>query len=79
MLYTWTQTILTSGLIWTDPKEFNLNKYTSNSSKDVFLKLALNIQKNYENYTIIILQLQTKQKEKREILSMYQVKNDDLC
>ena len=23
----------TSGLKWTDPKEFDLNKYTSNSSK----------------------------------------------
>ena len=33
--------------------------------KDVFLKFwMLNIQKNYENYTMIILQLQIKQKSK---------------
>ena len=35
-----------SGFKWIDLKEFDLSKYTSNSSKDVFLKLILNIQKN---------------------------------
>ena len=44
----------TSGFKWIDTKEFYLNKYTCNRSKDVFLKLILNIQKNYENYIIII-------------------------
>ena len=39
---------------WIHPKEFALNKYTSNSSKDVFSKLILNILKRYENYTMII-------------------------
>ena len=44
----------TSGFKWID----DLNKYTSNSSKvqkDVLSKLILNIQKNYENHTMIII------------------------
>ena len=41
----------TSGFKWIDPKEFDLNKYAN----DVFSKLILNIQKNYENYTMDIL------------------------
>ena len=45
----------TSGLKWIDPKEFDLNEYTSKVQKDVFLKLILDIQKNYRNYTLIIL------------------------
>ena len=45
----------TSGFKWIEPEEFDLNKCTSNSSKDVSLKLILHIQKNYENFTIIIL------------------------
>ena len=35
-----------SGFKWIDPKESDLIKYSSNSSKDLFLKLILNIQKN---------------------------------
>ena len=34
----------TSGFKWIDPEGFDLNKYTSNSSGDAFLKLILNIQ-----------------------------------
>ena len=45
----------TSGFKWIDPKEFDLNKYVKNSWKDKFSKLILNIQKNYESYTMIIL------------------------
>ena len=45
----------TSGFKWIDPKEFDLNKYTSNSSNGLFSKLILNILKSYENYTMIIL------------------------
>ena len=43
-----------SGFRWIDPKEFDLNKYTNNRSKDVFSKLILNILKSYENYTMIV-------------------------
>ena len=37
----------TSGFKWIDPKEPDLNKHTSNSSRDS--------QKNYEDYTMVIL------------------------
>ena len=37
---------------WTDPKEFAILAIVQ---KDVFSKLILNIQKNYMNYTMIIL------------------------
>ena len=46
---------------WIDPKEFDLKKYTTNSSKRCILEVDLElrskklIQKNYENYTMIIL------------------------
>ena len=46
----------TSGFKRIDPKEFDLNKYTCNSSKkDVFLKLILKILNNCLNYIMIIL------------------------
>ena len=47
----------TSGFKWINPKELDLNRYTSNSSKikNVFLKLILNIQKNYENHIMVNL------------------------
>ena len=45
----------TSRFKWIDPKEFDLNKYTSNSSKGLFSKLILNILKSYENCIMIIL------------------------
>ena len=55
--YTMSAFIPTNWSKWKDPKVFGLNKHTSNSSnkKDMFLKLILNIQKKYENYTMIIL------------------------
>ena len=45
-----------------DPKEFDLNKCTSNISEECVLEvdLILSIQKSYENYSVIILQLQRK-------------------
>ena len=53
----------TSRFKWIDPKEFfDFNKYTSIVQKDLFLKLILNIQKNYKNYNMILHQLQMKQK-----------------
>ena len=44
----------TSGFKWVDPKDFDLNKYTSNSSKGCVSEVILNILKNYANYTMII-------------------------
>ena len=39
-------------LKWIDPKEFDLNKNTSSSSKGCVLEaeIILNIQKNYETF-----------------------------
>ena len=39
-----------SGFKWIDPKEFDLNKYTPNSSKGCVLEVILNILKIYKNY-----------------------------
>ena len=44
--YAMSKFLPTSGFKWIDPKEFDLNKYTNNSSKRCVLKLILNIQKN---------------------------------
>ena len=46
--YTMSKFLPTSGFKWIDPKEFDLNKYTSNTSKGCFLKLIL-------IYTIFLL------------------------
>ena len=35
----------TSGFKWIDPKEFHLNKYTSNSSKGYFFKVDIKYPK----------------------------------
>ena len=45
----------TSRFKWIDPKEFDLNKYSSNSLKECVLEVDLIIQKNYFNYIMIIL------------------------
>ena len=44
----------TVGFKWIDPKEFDLNKYTNNSSKECVKEL----QKNYMDYTMIIFYFQ---------------------
>ena len=46
--------------------------------KHVFLKLILNILKNYTKYTIIIISLQVKQELKEKILSEFQLKTVNL-
>ena len=43
------------GFKWIDPKDFDLNKHTSNSSKGSALKVDLQYTKKYANYIIIIL------------------------
>ena len=47
----------TSGFKWINPQVRELNKCTSKVLKNVFLKLILNILKNYKKYTMIILSL----------------------
>ena len=48
--YAMSKFLSTSGFKWIDPKEFDLNKYITNSSKDI-----KNTQKSYEKYTTIII------------------------
>ena len=44
----------TGGFKWIVPKEFNLNKYTSNSSKGCILEANIDYPKEL-NYAVIIL------------------------
>ena len=50
----------TSGIKWIDLKEFEMNKYTFNSSKDCVFEVDLEYLKNQGNYIMVILWLQIK-------------------
>ena len=47
--------LLTSGFNWVDPKDFDSNKYSSNSSTGYALEVDLNILKNNINCIMIFL------------------------
>ena len=68
----------TSGFKWIDPKEFNLNIYTSNSSKGFVLKVDLEYPKElcrfYNNYPVASDKIEIK----RQMRSKYQLKIIDL-
>ena len=68
----------TKGFKLIDPKEFDLNKYTSNSSKGCVLEADLEYPKElrelYNNYPLA----PDKTEIKREMLSEYQLKIPDL-
>ena len=70
--------LLTSGFKWIYPKEFNLNKYTRNSSKGCFLEVDLEYPKElwelHNDYPLA----PDKMEIKREILYDYQLKIADL-
>ena len=61
----------TSVLKWIDPKEFDLNKYTSNSSKGCVLEVDLEhpneLRELYNNYLLARHKIEIK----REMLSDY--------
>ena len=67
----------TSGFKWIDPKEFDFNKYTSNSSKGCVLKVDLEypkeIHKLHNDYSLAPDKLEIK----IEMLSEYQSKIAD--
>ena len=50
----------TSGFKWIDPKESDLNRHKSNSSKRCALEVDLEYPKSYESYAMSFLKLQTK-------------------
>ena len=45
----------TNGLKWIDPKDFDSNKYSNNSSQSCVLQVDLEYLTNYVNYIMIIL------------------------
>ena len=68
----------TSGFKWIDPKEFDLNKYTSNSSKGCVLKFYRKYPKKlrelHSDYLLALGEIAIK----TEMLSDYQLKIADL-
>ena len=69
--------LTTSGFTWIDSKEFDLNRYTSNSSKGCALEVDLELSliqklilKNYVNYTMIFLLLQIRSKQWRNAVQL---------
>ena len=68
----------TSGFKWIDPKEFDLNKYTSNSSKGCVLEVDLEYPKELRELHNDYPLAPDKIEIKREMLSEYQLKIADL-
>ena len=67
-----------SGFRWIDPKEFDLNNYTSNSSKGFFPEVDLEYPKKlpelHKDYHLAPYKIEIK----REMISDYQLKIGDL-
>ena len=63
-----------SGLKRIDPKEFNLSKYTSKSSKGYVLENRKELRESHYDYLLVPNKIEIK----GEILSEYQLKIDDL-
>ena len=68
----------TSGFKWIDPKEFDLNKYTNNSSKVCILEIDLEYPKELHELRNDYALAPDKIEIKREMLSEYQLKIADL-
>ena len=68
----------TSGFKWIDPKQFDLNKYTSNSSKGCVLEFDLEYSKElhelHNDYSLAPDQIEIK----TEMLSQYPLKIADI-
>ena len=76
--YAMSKFLPTSGFKWIDPKEFDLNKYTNNSSKGCFLKVDLEYPKELHDLHNDYPLAPDKIEIKREVLSEYQFKIADL-
>ena len=75
--YAMSKFLLTSGFKWTEPKEFDLNKYTSNSSKGCVLEVNLEYPKELRELQNDYPLALDKTEIKREMLSEYQLKIAD--
>ena len=67
-----------SGFKWIDPKEFDFNKYTGNSSEGCVLEVDLGYRKELRELHNDYPLAPDKIKLKREMLSEYQLKIADL-
>ena len=67
----------TNGFNWIDPKEFDLNKYTKNSSErcvlEIDLKYPKGLQELHNDYPLAPNKIEIK----REMRSIYQLKTTD--
>ena len=68
----------TSGFKWIDPKEFNLNKYTNNSSKRCALEVDLEYPKELPELRDYHPLASDKIEIKRKTVPWYQLKIADL-
>ena len=68
----------TSGFKWIDPKEFDLNKYTNNSSKGCVLEVDLEYPKELHELQNDYCLAPIKIEIEREMLPEYHLKNSDL-
>ena len=72
--YAMSKSLSTSGFKWLDPKEFDLNKYTSNSSKgcvlEVDLKCPKELCKLHNDYPLALHMTEIE----REMLSSYRLR-----
>ena len=66
-----------SGFKWMDPKEFDLNKCTSNTSEDCVLEVDLEYPIELREVRNDFLLAPDKIEIKREMLSIYQLKIAD--
>ena len=77
--YAMSKFLPTNGFSWIDPKEFALNKYTSNNSKghvlEVDFKYSKELSKLHNDYPLAPDKIEIK----REMLSEYELKITDLC
>ena len=69
----------TNGFNWIDSKRFDLNKYTSNSSKRCVLEVDLEYSKELQKLISDYHLAPDKIELKGETLSEYQLKITDLC
>ena len=76
--YAMSKLLPTSGFKWIDPEEFDLNKYTSNSSKKCVLKVDLEYPKEIRELHNDYPLAPDKIEIKREMLSEYYLKFADL-
>ena len=71
--------LLTSGFKWIDPKQFDLNKYTTNSSKgcvfEVDLEYPRKLRELHNDYPFTPDKIEIR----RQMLPEYQLKIADLC